>query len=70
MKFDLFKDKEEEARRLAICKGCKFYKKDLTFLWIFKLKETAQCNECKCPIINKITLLNPHCKHHGITKNN
>ena len=77
MEFKLFTDEKEEARRLKICKTrgnnnshCEFYKKDLTFLWFFKLKGTAQCNDCKCPIINKITLLNPHCKYHGITKNN
>ena len=64
MIFELFTDKEEEARRLAICKKCPFYKKDFTYLWIFKIKGTAQCNDCGCPIINRITLLNPHCKKH------
>ena len=69
LEFTFFTDDKEKQRRLDICKGtankkpCEHYRKEFTFLWIFKLK-TAQCNDCGCPIINRITVLNPHCTKH------
>jgi len=71
IKFQLFTDYKEELRRLKICEGsttqkaCEHYRKEFTFLKIFKLNK-AQCADCKCPISNKIAVLNPHCKKHDL----
>ena len=60
----LFTNEKERKSRLEVCKVCPHYRDTFTFLWIFKFKKVAQCNDCGCPISNRIELLNPHCDKH------
>jgi len=58
----LFTDKIERKRRYDICKGCMFFRKGYEF-FSFTLK-IEKCEDCGCPIKNKITIKSPKCQLH------
>ena len=47
--------------RTDICKKCINYRKDFTYLFLFKKKGVSQCGICKCGINDKTLFANEKC---------
>ena len=58
----LFTNKTEKKRRYDICKDCMFFREGYKFLG-FTLK-VEKCDDCGCPIVNKLTIKSPKCQLH------
>jgi len=54
-------DSKSKQQRLEICESCPKYRKDFTFLLIFKKKNIPQCGICKCSINDKIIWTDEKC---------
>ena len=52
---------KEKQERLDKCSLCPNYRKDFTYLWVFKVKDKPQCNICKCHIPTKVIFTDSQC---------
>ena len=59
---DLFTDEAERERRYSVCKECQFFSKGYNILgWTLRIEK---CNDCGCPIKNRIKIKKPKCHYH------